>query len=227
MSARRYVSGQSDRPSFWDMLIARNLNPVGYDPYYWGMILEWSVFQQRHFLDEAYGTSKHIPLELIQPVLPPISGKGLPPHVLDLGMNGGYLVERLVNMGYDAHGADLSGLVKKARELLPHLAERFWNCNLEYDDLPGQGWDLILALGVMEHLLRYDLLFGKCGNALKKGGTLFVTTCCRRGVKHEFYHTHHFVEEELTEMATAAGLEVVGFSQTSPTNLLGTFRSVV
>jgi len=184
---------------------------------------KWCLAQEDHTL-HIYGTSRTIDWSLFDRYIP------RPPcRVVDLGMNGGYVVRELVERGYDACGVDLPRLAQRAREELPEVADRLLDCNLEVEEIPvphGR-YDMVLATGVMEHLMNWDKFLGKVYRSMGFMATLFMTTCDSRGREIETYHAKHFTSEELIEVAGLARLETVRVWKTSSTNLIGLFKRLL
>lgn len=183
---------------------------------------EWSQKQEQYFMT-AYDSSSRVRINLFRHLLGQDNMK-----IIDLGMNGGDLVSRLVEMGHDAYGLDLPLLAERAKQEYPELATRFFSCNLEFEDIPGSDYDLVLAIGLIEHLKNYEGLLEKISRVLKVGGKVYLLTCNTDAeVSVEPLHCHHFTPMELASLTVFAGLWLVGFTSTSKTNLIGTFRKVV
>lgn len=184
-------------------------------------VQDWVSRQEEHFLHH-FGTGKAENIALFEGHLPPAGSR-----IIDLGTNGPYMTRALLDRGYDAYGADLPRLAEEARRRDPSVADRIFSCNLECQEVPGGPYDMVLALGVVEHLLSYKELFSKVACALKGGGALFITTCCRDTAIGEPYHHHHFVPEELEGLGRGARLTLERWWQTSNTNLLAFFRNEI
>jgi 2-polyprenyl-3-methyl-5-hydroxy-6-metoxy-1,4-benzoquinol methylase len=97
--------------------------------------------------------------------------------VLDLGCGNGALTQALARAGFDMTGVDMSasGLALARREC-PGI--RFVQANLE-DPLEPElrrGFDAVLAVEVIEHLLLPRAIFQRAREALRPGGVLVVTT---------------------------------------------------
>jgi len=98
--------------------------------------------------------------------------------ILDLGCGNGYLVNYLLNNGYNAYGTDAS---EKGIEIAKksHL-ERFFVQDLSVDTLPAElqkiPFDTIISTEVIEHLYNPEAFINFCKNQLKPGGELIITT---------------------------------------------------
>lgn len=166
--------------------------------------IAWSVLQEWHFSQERPQISADVDWRLFDAFVPNAHA------ILDVGCNGGHVVQRLCDMGKLAYGVDLEGVLAHAQRLW-HGHEVLRSCNLERDPLPwGEGrFDLVLALGVLEHLVRYDAFLPKVRAVLAPRGLVVLTTCCRRAIPTEPHHYQHFTVEELVQMGMAAGLETL------------------
>lgn len=168
--------------------------------------LAWSVLQEQHFSQERPHISADVDLRLFDSFVPGAHA------ILDVGCNGGHVVRRLCQMGKVAYGVDLEGVLAQTdccwmghRVLRP--------CNLECDPLPLPNgvwrFDLVLALGVLEHLVTYDAFLPKVRAVLAPRGIVVLTTCNRRAIPTEPHHYQHFTVEELVQLGVAAGLETL------------------
>ncbi len=99
-------------------------------------------------------------------------------HILDLGCGNGYLVNYLLDRGYNAYGTDASekgiAIAKKSHP------GRFFVQDLSIDTLPIElqqvPFDTIISTEVIEHLYDPESFFRFCNNQLKQGGELIITT---------------------------------------------------
>jgi len=99
-------------------------------------------------------------------------------NILDLGCGNGYLVNYLVEQGYNAYGTDASAEgISIARQKNP---DRFFVQDLSSDSLPEQlqniAFDIIITTEVIEHLYNPEAFILFCKKQLKKGGELVVST---------------------------------------------------
>lgn len=98
--------------------------------------------------------------------------------ILDLGCGNGYLVNYLIEQGYNAYGTDASekGIVI-AKKTNP---DRFFVQDLSSDGLPQQlqaiPFDTIISTEVIEHLYNPQAFIDFCKRQLKPGGELIITT---------------------------------------------------
>ena len=182
---------------------------------------EWSHHQEMKFSTVLYRRNRDIDFSLFQHLLstPPMK-------ILDLGCNGSYVAQKLCQMGYDAYGADLPAVVRQAQRDYPEASDRLLTCNLDTGEIPGNGYDLVLALGVIEHLVCYEGFFGKVARALRSGSIVFVSTCNRDAIETERHHYHHFSAGELEALAQGAQLETISIATPSRTSLIGAFRKL-
>jgi 2-polyprenyl-3-methyl-5-hydroxy-6-metoxy-1,4-benzoquinol methylase len=99
-------------------------------------------------------------------------------YILDLGCGNGYLVNYLLNKGYNAYGTDAS---EKGIEIAKkNHADRFFVQDLSVETLPVElqkvPFDTIISTEVIEHLYNPEAFIGFCKNQLKPGGELIITT---------------------------------------------------
>lgn len=99
-------------------------------------------------------------------------------YILDLGCGNGYLVNYLIENGYNAYGTDASEKgIAIARQTNP---ERFFVQDLSSDALPaefaGITFDTIISTEVIEHLYNPEAFIDFCKRQLTPGGELILTT---------------------------------------------------
>jgi len=99
-------------------------------------------------------------------------------YILDLGCGNGYLVNYLVQHGYNAYGTDAS---EKGIQIARRAnADRFFVQDLSNDTLPVQlqnvPFDTIISTEVIEHLYNPEAFIAFCKQQLKPGGEIIVTT---------------------------------------------------
>jgi len=99
-------------------------------------------------------------------------------YILDLGCGNGYLVNYLVEQGYNAYGTDAS---EKGIEIAKKShADRFFVQDLSVDTLPVElqtmSFDTIISTEVIEHLYNPEAFINFCKNQLMPGGELIITT---------------------------------------------------
>jgi 2-polyprenyl-3-methyl-5-hydroxy-6-metoxy-1,4-benzoquinol methylase len=99
-------------------------------------------------------------------------------YILDLGCGNGYLVNFLIEQGYNAYGTDASekgiAIAQKTN------SDRFFVQDLSSDALPLQlqciPFDTIISTEVIEHLYNPEAFIDFCRQQLKQGGELIITT---------------------------------------------------
>jgi 2-polyprenyl-6-hydroxyphenyl methylase / 3-demethylubiquinone-9 3-methyltransferase len=103
-------------------------------------------------------------------------------RVLDIGCGGGILSEPLARLGASVTGADPSeNNIAVARE---HAAQSgltidYRATSVEALELPGETFDVVLAMEVVEHVADVGLFVDVAGAMVKPGGLLFVATLNR------------------------------------------------
>jgi len=99
-----------------------------------------------------------------------------PSSVLDLGCGKGHMVYAFDELGVDSFGVDLSEYA------INHSPEsvraRLVRADLASEALPFEGgkFDMITALGLIEHLKNVDHAICEMKRVLQPGGTLFIRT---------------------------------------------------
>ena len=108
----------------------------------------------------------------------PLDGLSL----LDIGCGGGLLSEPMTRLGASVTGVDASGRNITVSAL---HAER-QGLSIDYrqgtaEALAGSGaqFDIVMALEIVEHVSDVDLFLRSCGNMVKPGGLLFLSTLNR------------------------------------------------
>jgi 2-polyprenyl-3-methyl-5-hydroxy-6-metoxy-1,4-benzoquinol methylase len=162
--------------------------------------------------DAAYRMHARILDQLLLPHLP----ASREADVIDIACGTGYAVHALRAAGYSrAHGIDLSdeqvqiaksrGLPVERADLFDHLSQR------------RAAYDAIIALDVLEHLDREELLrlFDLARASLRPGGKLIAKTANANSLLAarfrylDFTHEIIFTERSLRAALLAAGLEPV------------------
>jgi 2-polyprenyl-3-methyl-5-hydroxy-6-metoxy-1,4-benzoquinol methylase len=99
-------------------------------------------------------------------------------YILDLGCGNGYLVNYLVELGYNAYGTDASeqgvAIAKKTN------ADRFFVQDISSGVLPAElkniRFDTIISTEVIEHLYDPDAFINFCKQQLRNGGEIIIST---------------------------------------------------
>jgi len=98
--------------------------------------------------------------------------------ILDLGCGNGYLVNYLIDKGYNVYGTDASEKgIAIARKTNP---DRFFVQDLSTDSLPVElqqiAFDTVISTEVIEHLYNPEAFLSFCKTQLTKGGQLVIST---------------------------------------------------
>jgi 2-polyprenyl-3-methyl-5-hydroxy-6-metoxy-1,4-benzoquinol methylase len=150
--------------------------------------------------------------------------------ILDLGCGNGYLVNYLIEHGYNACGTDASekgiAIAKKTNE------SRFFVQDLSSGALPAQlqniPFDTIVSTEVIEHLYNPAAFIDFCKRQLGPGGEIIITTPYHGYLKNLVLsvfnkwdshmdplwlggHIKLWSKKTLTKVITAAGFTVVTF----------------
>lgn len=93
---------------------------------------------------------------------------------LDVGCNGGFVVEAAREAGLDAWGLEVDGVsLAYARE---HYPKNNYFLGLVEDFQPDQGFDLIYSSEVIEHVSDVRPFMAAIARLLNPGGVVYVTT---------------------------------------------------
>ncbi|MGI8893254.1 MAG: class I SAM-dependent methyltransferase [Bacteroidia bacterium] len=124
-------------------------------------------------------SADHVSEYILNPVLNNLKGEK-DKLILDVGCGNGWLVNELIDKGYDAYGIDASetgvNLAKKIN------ANRFWVQDINSEQLPAglnsKKFQIIISTEVIEHLYNPVKYIKFCKSILLKsgGGKLILTT---------------------------------------------------
>ena len=93
---------------------------------------------------------------------------------LDVGCNGGFVVEAAREAGFDAWGLEVDGVsIAYARE---HYPKNQYFLGLVEDFHPDQGFDLIYSSEVIEHVADVRAFMSAIVGLLNPGGVVYLTT---------------------------------------------------
>jgi len=149
-------------------------------------------------------------------------GRMPPGRILDLGCDDGALGERLRLAGHDVTGVDRS-----KHEGVGARLDRFFEADLDEGIPPevGDGYDIVLAADVLEHVRRPDVLLREIRGRLAPGGRVVTSVpnfghwyprarvasgrfdYDRRGILDES-HLRFFTRRSFELLATRSGFEV-------------------
>jgi 2-polyprenyl-6-hydroxyphenyl methylase/3-demethylubiquinone-9 3-methyltransferase len=113
----------------------------------------------------------------------PLSGRPLEGlSVLDIGCGGGLLCEPLARLGAQVMGVDAAS--KNVRVAARHAAGQALAIEYRQDTAEalaesGARFDIVLALEIVEHVADIGLFLKSCGQLVKPGGLLFLSTLNR------------------------------------------------
>jgi SAM-dependent methyltransferase len=145
---------------------------------------------------------------------------GVPPQgrVLDVGAGFGFFLAALEKAGYEASGIEIShhAVEQARRRTRGQVVEQGAEAPFPF---PGDSFDAVTLLDVIEHLQDYGATLESCRRVLKPGGRLFVITLNAHslarpllGKRWAWYqdstHIHMFTPRMLREGLEGAGLEV-------------------
>jgi 2-polyprenyl-3-methyl-5-hydroxy-6-metoxy-1,4-benzoquinol methylase len=151
-------------------------------------------------------------------------------NILDLGCGNGFLVNVLIEKGFNAYGTDASekGIEIAKRRNPAH----FFVQDLSSDELPKElaaiKFDTILSTEVIEHLYNPEAFIAFCKKHLQPGGELILTTPYHGYLKNLFLslmnkwdthmdplwlggHIKLWSRKTLTKALTRGGFKVIEF----------------
>jgi SAM-dependent methyltransferase len=99
-----------------------------------------------------------------------------PSSVLDLGCGKGHMVYAFDELGVESFGVDFSEYaVSRSPQ---NIRERLFKADLASEVLPFENgkFDMITAMGLLEHLKSVDHAIGEMKRVLQPGGSLFIRT---------------------------------------------------
>lgn len=149
-----------------------------------------------------------------------LGSHGVPPggRVLDVGAGYGFFLAALEKAGYEAYGMEISShaVAEAKKRTRAEVVEQGAEAPFPY---PGDRFDAITLLDVIEHLQDYGATLESCRRCLKPGGKLFVITLNAHslarpllGKKWSWYqdptHIHMFTAKMLRDGLEGAGLTV-------------------
>lgn len=135
---------------------------------------EWNQIQiaiTEHEIDgvEIYGNENFIQFKtgMVISHLTPHLGKN--PSILDIGCKSGVVANRLIDLGYEVEGFDIS---EKAVNIANSYHKRFWVADV-HDFKTAKKYDAILMIEVVEHLARLRWVY-QIGRHIRKNGLIFI-----------------------------------------------------
>lgn len=98
-----------------------------------------------------------------------------PGTALDIGCATGNLVQRLVELGVDAYGIDVS---EYAISQAGHIKNRLKQVDISSEKLPFQSnyFDLVTMLEVIEHVENEENIMNEINRLLRHDGVVYITT---------------------------------------------------
>ncbi|MEV8633543.1 class I SAM-dependent methyltransferase [Streptosporangium sp. NPDC051023] len=134
---------------------------------------------------------------------------GAPGRALDLGAAGGGNTRVLVEHGWKALVADYS---ETAVELARERGLEAVHADARDLPLPDGGFDLVLALDVLEHIQEDDLAARELVRVLRPGGAALITVPCDMALwsAHDVAsgHVRRYTRDGLGALLTGAGLVI-------------------
>ena len=132
------------------------------------------------FFGQTYFEKYHFDFDIRYPLFHSIAAtlveKYHPSSVLDLGCGKGHMVYALDELGVESFGVDFSEYaINHSPE---NIRGRLVKADLASEVLPFETgkFDMITALGLLEHLKNVDHAIGEMKRVLQPGGTVFIRT---------------------------------------------------
>lgn len=124
-------------------------------------------------------------------------------EILDAGMGPGRLLEELDRRGWMVSGTDVAGeMVARARERVPHAADRLLRAELETLPFPDASFDAVVATGVLEYVPDLSSALGELARVLRPGGLAVVSAPNPRAVysiwRRSFYRLVRLAKDRVT-----------------------------
>jgi SAM-dependent methyltransferase len=125
-------------------------------------------------------------------------------NVADVGCGPGVMTEAVLERGGTFDGIDVSQeMVNEASAKIgPRPGVRFFTGNVEALDLPSDGYDQVICMGVLEYLKAPDRAMAEIARTLRPGGCVVVTVPKRWHLDRVAYA----VTKPLRRVAAAAGV---------------------
>jgi len=130
-------------------------------------------------------------------------------HILEVGPGWGAFTEYAAERGIRITAVTIS---RKSKEYVDSLGPRTGNCNVQMIDFlkyaPGEQYDAIVVMGIMEHLPQYDQVTKRFWRLLKPGGVVYLDASATRAkydvssfiyrniypANHSFFVLHDFLK---------------------------------
>lgn len=101
-------------------------------------------------------------------------------RVLEIGCSSGWLSLEMARRGAEVKGIDVAeSAVQLARQYAqenpPVGSVEYEVVDINYAPLAEESYDLIVAMGVLHHLVEAEAVLARCKKALRPGGILFVS----------------------------------------------------
>ena len=126
-------------------------------------------------------------------------------RILDLGCNDGSFCKVLAAKGYVVTGVDLPAVIERASADYPELD--LVAADIENLDWPERTFDVVVAFGIIEHIMHDFELLKKAYSWLNPCGQIFLTTPLSPE-KIGGDHLRFYPPVSLSQLATLAGFKV-------------------
>lgn len=153
----------------------------------------------------------------------PLEGKISGRNLLDIGCGLGFLMKICQDNGWQVQGVDISDIaVEYARDTLGLSVELK---RIEDVDFGGRKFNLILALGLLEHLEQPVEFIKRCYNLLEENGVLLIEApnfgSIFRKITRRFwvgftpYRIQHFSKDTIARMVSATDFKILDIYTTN------------
>jgi len=106
-------------------------------------------------------------------------------RLLDMGCGGGFLTNKLIHMGHEVTGIDLSEeslLIAKKYDTTGKVA--YLQADAMKTEFPDNSFDVVLAMDLLEHVEDVPAVIKEASRVLKPGGLFFFHTFNRNILSH-------------------------------------------
>lgn len=136
------------------------------------MTQDWAEIQKAIYCDKGYGETKRALTQ--ERFIKTLAMLPIHSRVLDLGCNDGSFTQVLQEKGFEVSGVDFGEVIQMARKEHPNCD--FIAADIEDLDFPEKSFDAVIALGLIEHLVRDIELLKKAYRWLALNGQIFLST---------------------------------------------------
>lgn len=150
-------------------------------------------------------------------------------RLLDAGCGAGILIREARSRGWSADGVELSAELA-ARARLNNPEANIITGDIQNQEPEGRGYDVVISLDVLEHVLSPIKMVESCREMLKPGGLLMLQTPNTRSLRNRIrgakwdmldpdQHLNLFSPDALRVLLTTVGFEILEMTTASGTGM--------